>query len=147
MEDGVSLHPQFFPFSILYPPFSALPPCTLIDEPAMNRAILYPLSSILLFAGCTVGPNYQRPDVPLPDHFGATTRPATEHVDFARWWTNFNDPQLDSLIDRAVAGNLDLKTAAARVREARAQRGVVAADRGLQVGSNATYRRSRTSEN
>src|SRR5204863_2400023 len=37
--------------------------------------------------------------------------------------------------------------AQARIREARAQRGVVAADRGLQVGSNATYRRSRTSEN
>jgi NodT family efflux transporter outer membrane factor (OMF) lipoprotein len=113
----------------------------------MKRAILYPLSALLSFAGCTVGPNYQRPDVAVPDHFGATTRPATEHVDFARWWTTFGDPQLDGLIDRAVAGNLDLKTAAARIREARAQRGVVAADNQLQINGTGSYRRSRSSEN
>src|SRR5438874_738015 len=91
----------------------------------MKPAILHPPSSILVFlcllAGCTVGPNYQRPNVPVPDHFGATTRPVTEHVDFARWWTTFNDPLLNSLIDRAAAGNLDLKIAQARIREARAQ--------------------------
>lgn len=101
----------------------------------------------LLLSGCTVGPDYQPPQTPVPDHFGATTRPATEHVDFARWWTTFNDPLLNSLIDRAMAGNLDLKIAEARVREARAQRGVVAADGYPNLNTSGSYRRSRTSEN
>ena len=78
----------------------------------MNRSILHLLCILALpIAGCTVGPDYQAPQTPVPDHFGATTRPATEHVDFARWWTTFNDPLLNSLIDRAMAGNLDLKIA------------------------------------
>jgi NodT family efflux transporter outer membrane factor (OMF) lipoprotein len=117
----------------------------------MKPAILHPPSSILVFfillSGCTVGPNYQPPAVPVPDHFGATTRPATEHVDFARWWTTFNDPLLNSLIDRAAADNLDLKIAQARIREARAQRGIVSAAYYPSVDANASYRRSRTSEN
>lgn len=115
----------------------------------MKRSILHTLSSILVFSvtGCTVGPNYQRPAVPVPDHFGATTRPATGHVDFARWWTSFDDPLLNSLIDRAMAGNIDLKIAEARVREARAQRNVVAADAYPNVNTNASYRRTHTSEN
>jgi NodT family efflux transporter outer membrane factor (OMF) lipoprotein len=83
----------------------------------------------------------------VPDHFGATTRPVTEHVDFAHWWTTFNDPLLNSLIDRAAAGNLDLKIAQARIREARAQRGIVSAAYYPSVDANASYRRSRTSEN
>jgi NodT family efflux transporter outer membrane factor (OMF) lipoprotein len=116
----------------------------------MNPAIFHPLSSILvlcLVSGCTVGPNYYTPTVPLPDHFGATTRPVTEHVDFAHWWTTFNDPMLNPLIDRAAADNLDLKIAAARIREARAQRGVVNAGLYPSVDTNASYRRGRTSEN
>jgi multidrug efflux system outer membrane protein len=116
----------------------------------MNRAILHLPSAIfafLLLSGCTVGPDYHPQQPTTPDHFGATTRPATEHVDFAKWWTTFNDPQLNSLIDRAVVGNLDLKIAAARIREARAQRGIVAADGLPSVNSNASYRRTRTSEN
>jgi NodT family efflux transporter outer membrane factor (OMF) lipoprotein len=101
----------------------------------------------LLLIGCTVGPDYHAPQTSVPDRFGATTRPATEHVDFARWWTTFHDPLLNSLIDRAMAGNLDLKIAAARVREARAQRGVVAADGYPNLNTSASYRRTRTSEN
>jgi NodT family efflux transporter outer membrane factor (OMF) lipoprotein len=116
----------------------------------MNSAIFHPLSSILVvsvISGCTVGPDYHAPSVPLPDRFGATTRPVTEHVDFAHWWTTFNDPMLNSLIDRAAADNLDLKIAAARIREARAQRGVASAGLYPAVDTSASYRRSRTSEN
>src|SRR5690349_1426378 len=111
----------------------------------MKPAILHPLSSILVFcfaSGCTVGPNYRTPTMPLLDHFGATTQPVTQHVDFARWWTTFNDPVLNSLIDRAAADNLDLKIAAARIREARAQRGVASAGYYPTADTNASYRRS-----
>src|SRR5512140_2274855 len=50
---------------------------------------------------------------------GASNDPAVE-----QWWRSFRDPELDSLIDRAVRANLDLKMAASRLLEARAARGV-----------------------
>jgi NodT family efflux transporter outer membrane factor (OMF) lipoprotein len=102
------------------------------------------------FPGCTVGPDYQRPELPVPDRYagvGATTQPAARAVDVARWWTSFNDPTLDALIDRAVASNLDLRLATARLREARALRGVVGADLFPDVNVAGAYTRSRTSEN
>jgi len=98
--------------------------------------------------GCAaVGPNYKPPVLAVPDHFGATTRPATEHVDVARWWTAFGDAELNSLIDRAAAENLDLKVAEARIREARAQRGVANAGLYPSLDTSGSYRRTRTSEN
>jgi outer membrane protein TolC len=48
-------------------------------------------------------------------------------ADVTDWWRTFNDPELDSLIDRAVRSNLDLSIAQARVREARAQYGIASA--------------------
>jgi outer membrane protein, multidrug efflux system len=53
---------------------------------------------------------------------GASADPAVE-----QWWSTFHDPQLDSLIGRAVRANLDLKMAASRLLEARAARGVARA--------------------
>jgi NodT family efflux transporter outer membrane factor (OMF) lipoprotein len=65
----------------------------------------------------------------------------------AFWWKNFNDPKLDSLMDRAVRSNLDLKIAAARVREARAQYRVTAADLWPTVEASASYQRQLQSMN
>jgi NodT family efflux transporter outer membrane factor (OMF) lipoprotein len=96
-------------------------------------------------AGCTVGPNYKRQEPKAPEHFGDA--PATQSVDVARWWTAFNDATLESLIDRAVAANLDLKLATARIRESRAQRGVVGADLWPDVNLGGSYNHSRASEN
>jgi len=72
--------------------------------------------------GCTtapaVGPDYTRPDLQLPQHYLAqSTDPAT---DLSQWWQGFNDPQLDQLIRLALAQNLDLAQASARVEQARA---------------------------
>ena len=82
--------------------------------------------SFLALAGCAVGPNYKRPLVAVPKHWtveparaDSTATPAIEE-----WWTSFHDPELDSLVERAVHGNLDLKMALERVQEARASRGV-----------------------
>jgi NodT family efflux transporter outer membrane factor (OMF) lipoprotein len=60
------------------------------------------------------------------------------------WWATINDPELSGLIDRAMTGNLDLKKARARVREARAQRGVTGASLfpTLDVGGYATWSRT-----
>lgn len=93
----------------------------------------------LLLAGCTVGPDYRAPDLAVPA--GWNTAPpqaaAAPSADLAHWWTRFDDPQLTSLVDRAFRSNLDLRIAAARVREARGLRGVVAADRAPSVDATA----------
>jgi len=95
---------------------------------------------LLPAVGCTVGPDYRTPEPQVSPAFaaappGVTTRPA----DLARWWTSLNDPLLNSLVDRAVQSNLDLKITEARVREARALRGVVAADAWPQLGVSGSY--------
>lgn len=109
---------------------------------------------LALASGCTVGPEYSKPESKSPDSFAALSRQPnvaskTEATpaDLAKWWKSLNDPMLDSLVDRAIAGNLDLKVATARVREARAARGIVDS-RGLpQIDGTAAYDRSRQSEN
>jgi NodT family efflux transporter outer membrane factor (OMF) lipoprotein len=102
-------------------------------------------------AGCMVGPNYHRPAAPIPaGYYGATTRPATSQPisitnesapDVARWWVQFDDPTLNTLIERAANGNLDLKQAASRVREARAARGVSASQLWPRVDATGSYSR------
>jgi NodT family efflux transporter outer membrane factor (OMF) lipoprotein len=102
-----------------------------------------------LLAGCTVGPDYRTPDAPVPDGWVGADEPATQPsvaagapVDVARWWTVFNDPVLESLIDRAVESNLDLGQATARVRQARATRRVASAALLPTVDASGSYRRS-----
>jgi NodT family efflux transporter outer membrane factor (OMF) lipoprotein len=103
----------------------------------------------LLTAGCTVGPDYRRPDTPVPAMWsearydGIDTRPA----DLARWWEEFNDPALTQLVLRAAGSNLDLRLAEGRIREARALRRVAESGAWPSVDVSGTYSRSRTSEN
>jgi NodT family efflux transporter outer membrane factor (OMF) lipoprotein len=84
-----------------------------------------------LLAGCTVGPDFFSPRLKLPAQF--TERPATPaeialtDAELTRWWSSFDDPTLDQLIDQAIAGNLDLQIARQRLIEAREQRIEVAA--------------------
>ncbi|CAH1661167.1 RND efflux system, outer membrane lipoprotein CmeC [Chelatococcus asaccharovorans] len=72
-------------------------------------------------AGCVVGPDYQKPDLTLPATWGAA-QPAksSRPPQLAEWWRRLNDPLLNDLIQEAVAGNLDVATAKAKIREARA---------------------------
>jgi NodT family efflux transporter outer membrane factor (OMF) lipoprotein len=63
-----------------------------------------------------------------------------------RWWTTFHDPILDSLVTRAVEGNLDLKIAAARIREARAARRIAASAALPQVDVEGAYSRAKRSD-
>jgi len=73
--------------------------------------------------GCAVGPNYQQPAVLAPGGFIAESPRVSggSGVDIRRWWRSLRDPELDSLVDRALASNLDLEIALARVQEARAR--------------------------
>ena len=83
---------------------------------------LLPLT-VLLLAGCTVGPDYQKPDVAVPQAYrGLEGAPTAPQMDLSAWWTSFQDPELESLIARALKSNLDLMTAMSRVREARSRK-------------------------
>jgi len=97
-------------------------------------------AGLLLLAGCAVGPNFHVPTVSTPVAWvGAVTNaggstaggalasvPVPTPAVLTNWWAGFKDPTLNALIVRAVDANLDLKQANSRVRQARAQRGVVA---------------------
>jgi len=75
----------------------------------------------LLLSGCfAVGPDYQRPKIPIPRQW--TETPAVQGSQPEQWWKTFNDPILDKLISEAIASNLDLKLALERVKDARALR-------------------------
>lgn len=107
--------------------------------------------SLALFAGlsgCTVGPNYRPPQVPVPATWSAEASGEAEvrAAVAPRWWTTFRDHMLESLIARAVQSNRDLRTAAGRVREARALRGVTAADDWPMLHVSGSYTYNRASE-
>jgi NodT family efflux transporter outer membrane factor (OMF) lipoprotein len=98
--------------------------------------------------GCTVGPDYQSPEMRESPRQSALnggsvpSRTVEGAVDIA-WWKSFRDFQLSSLVDRLVAQNLDLETAAERVIQSIAQRRV-AASQGMphiEGQSSSTYNR------
>ncbi|MHC1743797.1 MAG: efflux transporter outer membrane subunit [Syntrophobacteraceae bacterium] len=104
---------------------------------------------LLLVSGCAVGPDFRTPKMPVPEQWlGAPKSPGdgageatSQTQDLARWWKSFDDPVLDSLIERAIASNLDLALARSRVRQARAARGIVASGLWPQLDGSASYQR------
>lgn len=79
------------------------------------------VSLLGLLSGCAVGPNYHAPNPGVPPAFAAAAAvPAHPPTDLAHWWESFNDPELASLVRRAIASNLDLQVAIARLQEAEA---------------------------
>lgn len=96
------------------------------------------VAGALALAGCAVvGDDYVRPKVDAPSQYRASPAPGPS-LATASWRTVFTDPTLQALLERALAGNLDLQSAAARVREAQAQLIVVRAERLPQLGLGLT---------
>jgi NodT family efflux transporter outer membrane factor (OMF) lipoprotein len=84
-----------------------------------------------LSTGCAVGPDYVRPDLPLPELFHGQAalghRQATASADLAAWWSGFGDPQMTRFVTLALEQNLDLAQASALVAQARAGLGAAKA--------------------
>lgn len=77
----------------------------------------------VMLSGCAVGPDTRPPSAAslhLPGDFHSPSGDAADQGALAQWWTGFGDPQLTSLVDRALAGNNNLAAAQARLRAARA---------------------------
>jgi len=107
----------------------------------------------LALVGCAaVGPDYARVEPRTPDAWhaellGGLTAGSMAPETLAHWWSTLNDAELDSLVARAVNGNLDLKNARARIREARGLRGISKADLFPTLDVAASASKQRTSEN
>jgi NodT family efflux transporter outer membrane factor (OMF) lipoprotein len=114
------------------------------------------LLALPALVGCTVGPDYTPPEFSTPASFaGLDEKPATGEggsfravaapADVASWWSKLNDPTLNALVQRGIERNLDVLTAASRVREARATLGIAEAGDFPTLDARADYTRSRSS--
>jgi len=104
---------------------------------------------LLWIGGCTVGPNYEKPDVAVHPEWSEAKQPGidTRPADLERWWTAFNDPLLNSLVERAIQSNLDLRQAEARIREERALRAFTASGEWPTINVSGSYSRNHSSQN
>jgi len=106
----------------------------------------------LALAGCAaVGPDYVRVEPNAPQEWHTQLRGGLipglpEPEILAHWWRTLNDEELSSLEERAVNGNLDLKKARSRIREARALRGISKADLFPTLDASASATNYRSSE-
>ena len=124
-------------------------------RPRVTPARATALAAAILLDGCTMGPNFHRPETtPPPSWAGAASAPAdlpskpvARAYDGRLWWSVFKDPVLDGLVDEAMQQNLDLQTAALRIEEARAQRGSAASQDLPQVNGSGIGGRQRASKN
>ena len=112
---------------------------------AMTRAVAAALALVL--AGCAaVGPDYTPPTVALdPAFIGAGSSSLNSQppaADIARFWRGFGDAQLNTLMDRALAANGDLRIAQARLQEARAGQDEAEAATRPGLGLDASAERS-----
>src|SRR5436309_7080296 len=95
---------------------------------AARESVAAGIVAALLLGGCAMGPNYKRPSVAEPPSFrGQATAEAASLAD-APWWEVFQDPSLKALIQEALRNNYDVRIAAARVQEARANLSVARSD-------------------
>lgn len=85
----------------------------------MKTVALVPCLALLLVACQAVGPDYHRPEIAVPKQW---TVASAKSMQTDQWWQIFNDPILNKLIKDAIAANLDLKQALARIKDTRAQR-------------------------
>jgi multidrug efflux system outer membrane protein len=103
-----------------------------------------------LLTGCTVGPNYKRPQVAVPANFRAPEPlPAPQAESFAdlKWFEVFQDEKLQDLIRTALAQNFDLRDAVTRVEQARANLGITRSNEIPQVSASGELNVTRTSRN
>jgi multidrug efflux system outer membrane protein len=110
-----------------------------VREARLRSAALYMAVGALL-AGCAVGPNYHRPQVPVDAGFVNASEPGLTAGDPAeRYWATFNEPTLTQLVEDSVAHNTDLQAATANLQAARAARRLAGYDQFPTVTTTVSY--------
>lgn len=99
---------------------------------------------MVFLSSCAVGPNYKAPHTTVAGSFAnsPTNAVSADEAALATWWRGFNDARLDSLVERAIAHNHDLRIATANLKEARALRRLSTFDLAPTVQGNAGYQNS-----
>ena len=117
------------------------------------RALVVEILACVVMAGCTVGPDFQRPTTSTPPQVFDRTQAAqasskaVETGFNSDWWTLFNDPTLNALEQQLADANLDVAAASARLRQSRAEQRVAGAAEYPTLDGNASYNRERGSPN
>jgi len=111
-----------------------------------DMKILSTSLTLLLLAACAVGPDYEKPEINTPDAYRFSDEEASDVVN-TEWWTQFDDPVLNELIDEALRSNLDVRTAAARVEQFAARLNITRSDFFPQVGYGVSADRQGISRN
>ncbi len=123
------------------------------DRSLLSKGWVRGLAGLLLLmvvAGCmSVGPDYQAPEKQLPTAWQDGSDPAlqSDEAVVVCWWTLFEDPWLQRLIEEGARGNLDMRGALARVREARARLALATGERWPIAEAGGSVARQRGSEN
>ena len=118
----------------------------------VGRAKYFPVFGLaLIFAGCTVGPKYQRASAPVPAHWDVPEpwreSAPQDALPKGEWWAIFHDDQLDSLEKDSLTANQTLKVAAAHLEQARASAAIQVSTLFPQVGTSPYAQRQRLSGN
>jgi len=104
---------------------------------SLGRIVAAACASIpLLLAGCLLGPDYERPDVAVPESFREPTAVGTSIAELG-WWELFEDEVLLGLIETSLRENPDIEIALARIAESRAVLGITRADQFPSFGYGA----------
>ncbi|KVQ19305.1 efflux transporter outer membrane subunit [Burkholderia ubonensis] len=117
------------------------------DRRPLAAAVAF--ATAVMLAGCAVGPDYHRPDTPMPAAFkeapaGWKVAQPADGADRGAWWRVYGDPQLDALIDKLNASNQTIAQSAAAYRQARALVAEARAAYFPTVGLTASGSRSRS---
>jgi multidrug efflux system outer membrane protein len=115
---------------------------------ARGRAVTRGLAAVALglaLGACTLGPDHRRPAVPVPEAWREAPADPASLADLP-WWELFEDPELRQLVAAALGANTDLRIAATRVEQARAQLGVARAVRYPEIDAGAAATTNRFSD-
>lgn len=113
------------------------------------HSALYLPALLLLQACAAVGPDYEPPDITPPDAWSEKVAAEVEagpQASLQNWWSIFNDPELDALIEQARLANLDLKLAVSRVRESRAMLAIARGEKQPELNATGSASISKLSD-
>jgi NodT family efflux transporter outer membrane factor (OMF) lipoprotein len=105
-----------------------------------------PAVLLAMLGGCaSVGPDYVRPELSVPETWANAQAKSAAAQDLSQWWQQFHDPLLTDLVEQALLASPDLLSAQAKLREARARRGLARANQFPTIGAFISESRSKSS--
>lgn len=112
----------------------------------IHAGLVLPATLLAVLGGCAaVGPDYVEPALPVPANWNNAPAQAAAAQDLSRWWLQLGDPFLSGLIEQSLQASPDLRSAQAKLREARARRGLAGANQFPTVSASVSESRVKSS--